>query len=98
MNTQLTVIASIRAKAGNSKSLGERLLQMVEATRREPGCLEYNIHVSKADPDLWCFYENWSSEADLNVHFETPAFKAMVTDVKVLQEGEWDIQYFQIKS
>lgn len=92
MSTQLTVIASIRAKAGHSRVLGNRLLQMVEATRKEPGCLEYAIHVSKQDPELWCFYENWRSKADLQVHFETPGFKAMVADVAAWQEGEWDIQ------
>lgn len=39
------------ALAGTGRSTAE----MVEATRKEPSCLELAIFVSKQDPELWCF-------------------------------------------
>lgn len=50
--SHVTNIAFIRAKAGRSDALGQRLLALVETSRREAGCINYDLHRSDPDPDL----------------------------------------------
>lgn len=71
MAEKLTVVARIRAKPGMEDVVLQSLLAMVEATRREAGCLNYDLHVSPDDPGLFLFYENWESKAHLDAHAQS---------------------------
>lgn len=96
--TQITNIAFIRAKPGNSEALGRRLAALVEPSRQEPGCINYDLHRSNDDPELWCVYENWRSAEDLATHFALPHMQAFLADLPVLVEGELDLRRFSMTS
>jgi len=68
MNHKLTVIARIRAKAGQEARVQEVLLSLIAPTQAEAGCINYDLHVSKEDPRQFVFYENWMSESHLEAH------------------------------
>ena len=64
----------------------------VEASRAEPGCIEYHMLRDKQDPTLFIFYEIWASQADLDVHSNLPhmqQFRAMRMDYL---EQDFDIR------
>ena len=67
-----TVLGVLRAKPERREELLEILRAMVAPTRREEGCVEYHLHVSDADPNLFMFYENWRSREDLDQHLSMP--------------------------
>ena len=48
----------------------------IEASRRDPGCIAYDLNLSVTDPDRMVFVEVWESRAALDAHFQTPHFKA----------------------
>ena len=80
----LTVIAIAQAKPGKEKSLEEALLALVAPTRREAGCINYDLHQSAADPAIFMLYENWVSMQDLDAHLAMPyleAFKAKAPEL-----------------
>ena len=83
MSEQLTVIARLRAKAGQHAHLREELQRLVTPTRAEAGCVCYDLHISKSEPGFFMFYEVWRSAADLDAHFKTPH---MVAISKLLPE------------
>ena len=60
--TQLSLVAIIRAKRGLGDELGRPL---VAAARAEPGNINYDLHRSNDDPDVWILYENWKACSDL---------------------------------
>ena len=41
-------------------------------SRAEKGCIDYHFHVGADDPNLFYFYENWTTRADLDVHLNLP--------------------------
>ncbi len=41
----------------------------VAATRREPGCLAYDMYESLAEPGAFVAVEQWESEAAIDAHF-----------------------------
>lgn len=71
---RITVVARLKAKLGLEDKVKQELLKMIEPTRREVGCLNYDLHVDKDDPGTFLFYENWVSEMALDNHFQTPHF------------------------
>ena len=65
MNASLTVIAHIRAKAGQESRVRQILQGLLSPTRAEVGCINYDLHRSQGDPAVFVFYENWESEGHL---------------------------------
>ncbi|WNJ82198.1 putative quinol monooxygenase (plasmid) [Cedecea neteri] len=90
--TQLTLIAFIRSKPGQSEELGRRLMALVAPSRAEAGNLNYDLHRSNEDADVWVLYENWLDAADLTAHFEQPYMKAFVATLPEVLEGEMDLR------
>jgi quinol monooxygenase YgiN len=90
--TQLTLVAFVRAKKGMGDELGRRLAGLVEPARAEPGNINYDLHRSNEDPDVWVLYENWKAPSDLAAHFELPYMKAFVATLPEVLEGEMDLR------
>ena len=64
-NKKLTVLALVYVKAGFEEQVKEELLKLVPLTHKEPGCINYDMHVNldmdtmAANPKKVLFYENW---------------------------------------
>lgn len=78
MGKQITVIARLKAKPGFESRLEELAKGLIEPTRAEAGCVNYVLHRDLEDPAVYYFYENWRSQEDLNLHFQTPHIKRVL--------------------
>ncbi|MCH2205944.1 MAG: antibiotic biosynthesis monooxygenase [Lentisphaerales bacterium] len=67
----LTVVAKVVAKEGNSEAVGAELYKLIEPTLQEEGCINYDLHQSIEDENIFIFHENWTSEAHLDAHLAT---------------------------
>lgn len=92
--SKVTNLAFIRAQAGRSGELGQRLRRLVGPSRREPGCISYDLHRADDDADLWMIYENWRSAAHLQAHFATTHMRAFIAEAPFLVEGPLDLRGF----
>ena len=59
--SKLTIVANIFAKAGKIGFVKAELLKLIEPTRAEEGCLNYDLHQDFEDLRHFLFYENWES-------------------------------------
>jgi quinol monooxygenase YgiN len=73
----ITVVATHQAKPGKEAELKQLFISHVEMTRKEEGCINYELHVSVENPGIFMFYENWTSRAHLEAHLE----KALVHEL-----------------
>jgi len=73
----IILTAIVKAKPGREEAVKEVLLGMVEPTRKEPGCLCYNLHQSKSDKTQFLFYEQWASKEAIDAHGKTPHMQAL---------------------
>ena len=71
----LTVIATIKAKAGMEERMQQDLLSLLAPTRSESGCIIFELLTDIQDPSLFVLYENWEDQAALDAHFEQPYVK-----------------------
>ncbi|MGQ9916291.1 MAG: putative quinol monooxygenase [Bryobacteraceae bacterium] len=91
----LTVVAEIVAKPGCEQRLREELLRLIEPTRAEEGCLQYDLHESTEQPGRFLFYENWTSRAALDRHLATPHLERLSALLPELAQAEPRIDTFR---
>lgn len=97
-STQLTIVAILRARAGSEEELGRRLAELVTPTRGEPGCINYNLHRSNTDAAVWVLYENWRSDADLELHFAKDHLVKLLADFDQLLDGALELHRLSMVS
>jgi quinol monooxygenase YgiN len=77
-STQVTLVPFFSVKKGEIESVRDAHLSMVEPTRAEPGCLDYDLYQSLDEPSVMFFYENWTDAEALHQHMNTPNFYRFV--------------------
>ncbi len=85
---QVSVVARLKAREGLEDRMREELLSLVEPTRKEEGCLNYDLHQGTEDPSLFYFYENWTSQQDLDEHLQMPYVQEFAQKLDDLGELE----------
>jgi quinol monooxygenase YgiN len=80
----LTVIAKVKAMRGKEAEVRKELLSLVEPSRKDSGCINYDLHQSQADPASFLFHENWVSREHLDRHLAKPDLQAVLTRVATL--------------
>jgi quinol monooxygenase YgiN len=68
VDAPLTVIARLQAKPGRSSELLDALTHLVHETRKEPGCVHYDLYRSPEDPTLFAFHETWATREHWEAH------------------------------
>ncbi|WP_026709107.1 putative quinol monooxygenase [Flavobacterium frigidarium] len=68
MSNQLTIVARILAKEEKRDLVKVELLKLIDFTRAEKGCINYDLHQDNKDPNLFLFYENWESYELWQIH------------------------------
>lgn len=80
----VTVVATFQARPGKEAALREALIALLGPTRKEPGCISYDMHTSPEDPAKFLFYETWQSKDDLDAHMRSPHIQKLVPRVEEL--------------
>ena len=80
----ITVVATFEAKPGKEIELRAALIGLVAPTRKEAGCLNYDLHILPEDPAKFLFHENWTSKAHLDAHLQSAHIKALLPRVDEL--------------
>lgn len=83
---EVVVVALARARPGAEQRIHGVLVEAVEVSRREPGCLLYALHRSPDDPGLLVVIERWRSQADLDAHLAQPHARALSEAADLLVE------------
>jgi quinol monooxygenase YgiN len=93
---KLTVMALLRAKPGNEEAVKQGLLALLEPTRNEPGCINYDLHQSVGAPGLFMFYENWKSKTDLDGHLKTPHMQDFMRKGREILAGPPEVTLWEM--
>ncbi|MBL8038683.1 MAG: antibiotic biosynthesis monooxygenase [Nitrospira sp.] len=93
-DTSLRVIAHAKAQPNHVAQVRDILTALVDATRKEPGCLSYELLQNHADPTDFVFVERWASAAAEQAHFVTPHLLATLQQLTGLLASEPQIQRY----
>jgi quinol monooxygenase YgiN len=70
----VTLIVLLRAREGQETLLEAELRALVSPSRREEGCLTYNLHRAIDMPGALLLHEVWTSREAHTEHTHTPHF------------------------
>ncbi|MDA8489860.1 MULTISPECIES: putative quinol monooxygenase [Kluyvera] len=80
--SEVKIVATLTPRQEHIDTIRKAAQAMVPLTHQEAGCLQYDLHESRAIPDVrelaneggvsFIFIERWKSEADLKKHVAMP--------------------------
>ena len=88
--------AVVKAKPDQVEAVKEALVALVEPTRKEPGCLCYNLHQAKSDPTQFMFYEQWANQDAFDAHGKTPHMKALGGKLKDKTDKGGGVVFYEL--
>ena len=84
--SKITVVAKVVAKKDSVDAVKSELLKLILPTKKESGCIDYNLHQDNQNPAVFIFYETWESAASIEKHISTDHYKDYVKTVAELIE------------
>ena len=75
------VIASLFIKNEHIDTVKPLFREMLEATQKEKGCIEYRLFEKEGEPGFYVFVEEWESSEDLKNHSQSEHYKRIVPQV-----------------
>lgn len=65
---KIYITAVIKLKPEYRSEMIQVLMNMVEETRKEEACIQYDLHEDMEDENIFVFYEIWNSAEGLSQH------------------------------
>jgi quinol monooxygenase YgiN len=91
----VTVVATFQARPGKETELKKILTNLVAPTRKEAGCLNYDLHAAADSPAKFLFHENWTSQAALDAHLQNTHIQVLPTRLDELCVGMPEIKIWE---
>jgi quinol monooxygenase YgiN len=76
MNETLTIVARIETNPSAANALEKEMRVLVEDTRKEMGCIQYDLYRSTEQPQVFVFVEAWQSKALWEAHMRGEGIRA----------------------
>ncbi|MGD0580689.1 MAG: putative quinol monooxygenase [Bryobacteraceae bacterium] len=89
---RVRVVAHITARPETIPAVREVLLGFIEPTRKEAGCIFYELLQDNTDPCQFTFVEEWTSDEALDIHLRTPHLTAGVSRLSTLIAEPLDVR------
>lgn len=68
--------------------------ELIKETRKEEGCISYELHQDLEDETILTFIEKWESREHLQAHFESQHFKKLVPLLGETQSKETELNMY----
>ncbi len=95
MPQSIRVIAHIVARPGKENEAKNLLMELVEVTRTEVGCLRYDLLQSSVKPTDFVFVEEWESDAAFNQHMSSAHVQEAMLEAEQFLATPPDIQRYE---
>ena len=73
--SKLTIVAHITVQPDKVEFIKAELEKLIDTTRAEDGCLQYDLHQDNGNPAHFMFYENWKSRDLWQAHMNNQHLK-----------------------
>ncbi|EGQ8415054.1 TPA: putative quinol monooxygenase [Vibrio diabolicus] len=87
------LVAEVKAYPDSKDQVSNLLSGLLEPTRKEEGCCQYELYLDEKVEGLFMFQEIWASQEALDKHLQSPHMAAFL---ETLEENDW-VEYTQIR-
>jgi quinol monooxygenase YgiN len=81
------MIAVLDARSGLEDAFRNRIIELVRAVRREPGCLTFTAYEARDTPGRFYLYEVYTDAAAFDAHLKTNQVRAFISAIPALSTG-----------
>ena len=83
----------LRFEDADRESIAETLRKLTQASRQEPGCINYIAHFVEGEPCAVLIYEQYVDEAALEHHRNTPHFIELAKESLYLHKHTRELEF-----
>jgi quinol monooxygenase YgiN len=94
--TTLMVTGRLQVRPDRRDAALAAALALAEASRTEPGCLEFRVCSDAADPYLIVFFEQWSGVDTMTRNFQTFHMTQFRESAKQFAVGELEVKRYVV--
>ncbi len=87
------LVAEVKAYPDSKDQVANLLAGLLEPTRKEEGCCQYELYLDEKVEGLFMFQEIWASQEALDKHLQSPHMSMFL---ETLEENDW-VEYTQIR-
>lgn len=87
----IKVIAKNYVHQDNLKEVVELYRELVELTRKEKGCIKYELYQDEKDPLSIAMIEEWATKEDLERHLSSDHFLRLVPQIREHMQKQTDM-------
>lgn len=80
--SEITIVATLTIKSDFQAPLLEALKKIVDSSRAEEGCYQYDLHHDNRNPMVYVFIERWASQEALDLHNQSEHFTSFAQFTK----------------
>jgi quinol monooxygenase YgiN len=84
--SEVVVVAIAKSKGGRAEDARTLMSEVAAESRKEEGCIAYDLHVDKNDADRIVLLERWESQEALDHHFTLPHTARVTENIDMLEE------------
>jgi quinol monooxygenase YgiN len=96
MSTRLIVIARVPVANAHRETFLAAAHLCIAETRREPGCISYDMHESVSEAGQFVFVEEWIDRAALDFHMAAPHLRAFLAAALPCLSGKPTIEAMSV--
>ena len=92
----LRVVAHLKSKPDKIQETRDALVDLIELTRAEDGCIVYELTQNNEDPTDFTFVEEWASDAALDKHLQSDHIRNLQSRADALFDAPPDIRRYTL--
>ncbi|MGL3000536.1 putative quinol monooxygenase [Flavobacterium sp. RSSB_23] len=85
---KINLTAILKSKPENIEELRHILLDMVDKSKSEKACIQYELHQDRNDKSLFIFHEVWENQVGFDLHNQQNYIQSFFQKSKSLLQEE----------
>ena len=91
----IKIVAKSIIKDGMKEKFIEKARELVSLSRKEKGCIAYNLYEDISNNKIMTFIEEWKDEEAIKIHNSSEHFTRIVPEFAELREGKPEVNLYK---
>jgi len=92
----ITIVAKSILKPGKKEDFKVLAEKLIRESRKEKGCISYNLYEDINNSNTLTFIEEWINEEAIKLHNESIHFVGIIPKLSELREGKREINLYKL--
>jgi len=91
----IVIAAKFKLRPGKKDDFMNLAQSVIGPSRKEKGCVSYNLYSPVENPEAFMFFEEWADQDAFDAHLREPHFIEFADESKDMLEGDMDVNIYE---